>query len=88
MINFIREATRILSENNIVPSDINCGDLSLGSDYPYCSLRNEAFCFAYKNSSDIIKTWMYPPNECGFNAHNDILPFTINDLNGNKCVIS
>ena len=89
---FIIEATDKLKANQIKPNPINQGDQKIND---YCSLRNEAFCYItdhWKPPSGTIWSgynysprhincqWIYPPNEYGHNAHDDMKPFHLKDL--------
>jgi hypothetical protein len=55
---FIRDAERILTEQNVQPNGCAIGDYPLGK---YASLRNETFVM-------IDNKLIYPPNGCGYNG--------------------
>ena len=68
---FFRKIEEVLSDNNISPNGLAKGDKKLGK---YVSIRNEAYIRIYgpKGDEDV-----YPPDNYGWNAANQNLPFNL-----------
>jgi hypothetical protein len=72
---FIIEAERLLNEAGVGSNGCAQGDRPLPK-CKYASIRNDAYIYEIMTTdSEILRSYMYPPSFCGYNAAGHTNPF-------------